>query len=157
MNTRRWLVVAILSLSSGLALAVRSAATVTTLTVPVAGIVSGVPESVSFSGTAQVSAQPTSIRIPGGHRKFVVSVDLQGVSGRGLTTGATYLAGAQPNLTRPFGPSDVVELTFPFAPAGTPATAVVRTAVVTFNLAYDASTGTLIAATASLAAPKPSN
>ena len=90
MNTRRWLVVAILSLSTGVALAVEP----TTLTVPIEGTVPGSPESVSFSGTAQVSAQPTSIRIAGGQRKSEVFIDLHRVSGRGLSTGAIYVATA---------------------------------------------------------------
>jgi hypothetical protein len=157
MNTPRWLVVAILSLSSGFALFARAVAAADTLTVPIAGTAFGLPESVYFSGTAKLSVKPTSIRLPGAKRRLVVSIDLHGISGRGLSTGATYLATAEANLTRPFGPSDVVELTFPFAVAGSPATAVGRTAVAIFNFTYDPSTGALTAATASVAALKLAN
>jgi hypothetical protein len=153
MKTPRWLIVAILSLSFGFAPAGPVPAS-STVSVPIAGTVSGLPESVVFSGKARITAKPTSIRIAGAKRKMVVSVDLNGVSGKGLSSGTTYLATAVGNLTRSFAASDVIEMTFPFFPGGSAAGAQARTAVATFTLEYDVSTGALTAAKASVAGGK---
>jgi hypothetical protein len=156
MNTPRWLLFAILLLSFGFAPA-GPVPTASSVSVPIAGTVSGLPESVVFSGKARITATPTSIRIAGAKRRMVVSVDLNGVSGRGLSSGTTYLATAVANLTRSFAASDVIEVTFPFFPGGSAAGAQARTAVATFTLEYDVSTGALTAANASVAAVKLQN
>jgi hypothetical protein len=157
METRRWLVPAFLSLALGSAPASRAAPGTaalkmapSTITVPIEGTVSGQPESVRFTGTARISVQPTSIRIAGARRKVIVSIDLNGLTGKGLSTGATYSAATEANLTRSFAASDVIEVTFPFF-RGNPADAQARTGIATFTLDYDVSTGALTAVKVSLA------
>jgi hypothetical protein len=124
----------------------------TSKTVPIAGTVFGLPESVYFSGSAQISTRPVEGRIPGASPHVVVSIDLGGVSGVGLSTKATYLASGQANLTRWLVASDLVQVTFPFSGASGRDSAV-RTALATFNLSFDVATGALTGATASISAP----
>jgi hypothetical protein len=154
MKRRFPVVSAIVSLSFGLATAV-AAQTATTVAVPLAGTVFGLPESVYFSGTAQISVRPAEDTAPGAKPRLIVSIDLGDVSGRGLSTGATYTVNGQASLTRRFTPSDTVQLTFPFFVRGAVATAQARTAVASFTFSYDPATGALTAANAFLAAPTP--
>jgi hypothetical protein len=153
MKTRRLLVPAILSLSFGFAPAL-TALTPTTVTVPIAGTVFGLPESVFFSGTAQISVRPAEDDAPGARPRMVISIDLGALSGRGLSTGSSYVAGGQINLTRRLGHGDVIEATFPFFLQGSGPTAAGRTAVASFSFDYDVATGALTSARASCSAPK---
>ena len=125
--------------------------------VSVAGTVTGVPESVYFSGPVQVTTEPAAGRVAGAKAHVVVSIDLRQLSGRGLSTGTRYVAPSQVNLTRVFGASDLIELTFPFLPSGAAPASPTRTGVATFVLAYDVTTGALTAAVATVAAFNPPN
>jgi hypothetical protein len=161
MKTRRTLstpaVLSILILSSaGLAAAgafAQTALVPTSSVVSIAGTVTGLPESVYFTGPAQISTRPAPGRIAGATAHVVVSIDLRQLSGRGLSTGATYVSSGQANLTRLFAASDLIELTFPFYQSGAAADSPARTGVATFALAYDVTTGALTAAVATIAAP----
>jgi hypothetical protein len=152
MNTRSLVVAAVVSFSFASAPAVLAQAATSTA-VPVAGTVFGLPESVYFSGTAHIAVRPAADTVPGAPPRLVVSLDLGDVTGRGLSTGATYVVNGQANLTRRFARVDTVQLTFPFFVQGSEPTARARTAVATFTLSYDAATGALTAAKAFLAAP----
>jgi hypothetical protein len=125
----------------------------TSTVVDISGTVTGSPESVVFTGPVEVSTRPASGRIAGARAHVVVTIDLRQLSGRGLSTGTTYVSPGQANLTRVFGPSDLIEVTFPFFPSGGPPGSPVRTGVLTFALAYDVTTGALTAAVATVAAP----
>ena len=154
MNPRRWLIVAILSLSLGPVPLI--AQTAGTVSVPIAGTVFGLPESVFFSGTARITVRPAQADVAAVPR-VVVSIDLGDLSGKGLTTGTVYSAGGQFNLTRPLVAGDVIQATIPFFVRGSGPTAPGRTAVASFSFDYDIATGALTSARASLAAPAPAN
>ncbi len=130
----------------------------TSTVVAISGTVTGLPESVYFTGPVQVSTRPVPGRIAGATAHVVVSIDLRNISGRGQSTGTTYLTSGHANLTRLFGASDLIEVTFPFFRSGTaggdPST---RTGLASFNLSYDVTTGALTTATASIAAPNLAN
>ena len=125
----------------------------TTTVIAVSGTVTGSPESVFFTGPVQVETRPAAGRIAGARARVVVSIDLRQLSGRGLSTGATYVSSGQANLTRAFAASDLIELSFPFFPRGAAPDSPARTGVATFVLAYDVTTGALKAAVATVAAP----
>jgi hypothetical protein len=153
MKMRRLLIPAILSLSFGFAPAL-TALTPSTVTVPIAGTVFGLPESVFFSGTAQISVRPAEDDGPGARPRLIISIDFGDLSGRGLSTGRSYVAGGQINLTRRLTPGDVIEATFPFFLRGGGPTDPGRTAVASFRFDYDVATGALTSARASCAAPR---
>jgi len=153
MKTAQWLVPAVLSLSLGFAPAVHAQAA--SKTVPIAGTVSGQPESVSFSGAARIDVTEAADNLSGSVPRMVVSITLIDVSGRGSSTGATYLLSGQTTLTRRLSANDLIEVTFPFFVRGSPAVAVTRTAVASLSYSYDPKSGRLVSADASLAAPKP--
>src|SRR5262245_14463293 len=90
----------------------------TSTVVTISGTVSGLPESVFFTGPVQVSTRPAPGRISGATAHVVVSIDLTQLSGRGLSTGRTYVSSGQANLTRVLDASDLIEITFPFFPTG---------------------------------------
>jgi hypothetical protein len=150
MNTQRLSIAAVLLLSFATAV---HALTPSTVNVPIAGTVFGLPESVFFSGTARITVRPAESDVPGRPGAVVVEIDLSDLSGRGLSTGAVYSAGNQVHLTRRLLPKDAIETTLPFALSGSAPTAARRTAVARFNLQYDMPSGLLTGATASLAAP----
>src|SRR6266704_607210 len=74
----------------------RAAFAPTIALIPVSGIVTGQPESVKFSGQAQVATEPvldtSKFNLP---PAVILSVHLFGVSGIGATTGAKYVAGGK--------------------------------------------------------------
>jgi hypothetical protein len=152
MNARQLIVSAVLSLSLAFAPALFAQSTSSTV-VRVAGTVAGVPENVDLAGTAKVEVVYATDAFPGSKPRLVVSIALD-VSGRGLSTHALYSGKAEANVTRSFAASDVVEVTFPFYPRGSAATAPARTVAATFTLNYDPATGALTSASGSLAAPK---
>ena len=125
----------------------------TSTVVTISGTVEGLPESVLFTGPVEVSTRPAPGRIAGAMAHVVVSIDLRQLSGRGLSTGKTYVSSAQANLTRVLGASDLIEITFPFFPSSAAPASPARTGLATFVLSYDVTTGALTAAVATVAAP----
>ncbi len=150
MNTRRWLVPAILFLSFAPA---SRALDPSTLAVPISGTVSGSPESVFFSGTAQITVRLAESEVRGIVPRMVVAIDLGDLVGTGLSTGNVYVTGGLINLTRRLVKGDVIRTTIPFFPRGSAPTARGRTAVASFSFAFDVTTGALTSANASLTAP----
>jgi hypothetical protein len=144
--------------------------TVSTFTIPVSGTASsvktGLPETVKFSGsvviTTTVVTDPststptatTSVLPP----SVVVSVDGRGVSGVGQKTGTVYNNECEASLTRPFGATDSIQLTFAFFPAPSstaPAGSVgdylsSKTGLLTLALTYDTTTMALTNVTGSV-------
>src|SRR2546423_1081751 len=85
--------------------------------IPVSGIATGQPESVKFSGQAQVSSElvldTSKFNVP---PAVILTIDLSNVSGTGSSTGAKYVAGGNgTNVYRPLVSNDTVEITFPFS------------------------------------------
>jgi len=122
--------------------------------VPVSGIVSGQPESVRFSGLAQVSSElvlDTS--------KFflapavILTVDLSKVSGTGSSTGAKYVVtGDGTVIYKQLVSADTLEIPFPFYRGSMNASSA-RSGVASFALSFDLNTGAITKGTASVAAP----
>jgi len=154
MNPRKLLIPAILSFSFAFAPSLKAvpALVPSSISIPVGGIVFGLPESVSFTGTAQIDVKPAEADAPGAVRRVVVFIDFGQLTGRGVSTGATYTAGGLMVITRVLSPSDVIEATLPFSISGSSPTAPTRTAVARFNFRFNMTDGTISAVTASVAA-----
>ena len=131
------------------AVAVVSIASSNTMTVSYSGTVSGQPEDVYLSGLVQIST--VVVRDPdfGTPPKVRVSIDFSNVTGQGLRTGTKYVAGGNQVLIRPLVRSDVVDVVFPFYPSGTTGTTRARSALASFTLTYDTTTGVARGASAS--------
>jgi hypothetical protein len=149
MKTRNFAVLAVLFLSFGFAPSLVAVPTLvpSSVSVPVAGVVFGLPESVFFTGTAQISVRPADADAPGAIRRVVVSIDLGELSGVGLSSRTAYVAGGLVNLTRALKPGDVLQTTIPFTTRGGDVSTA-RTALATFALKFDMASGMLTAATA---------
>jgi hypothetical protein len=118
--------------------------------VPVAGIVSGSPESVSFSGQARV--QSRLVPDPDfGRPSLLLTIDLSSVSGVGTSTKAVYSVATQELVQRRLAGTHVVTITFPFSK--TSGATVVRSAVASFNLDFDVNTGAVTNASGNVATP----
>src|SRR5690349_22985502 len=148
---------------SGLVLLVeapaRAAIASTVAFVPASGIVSGQPESVKFSGQAQVSSElvldTSKFNSP---PAVILTFDLSNVTGTGSATGAKYAMGGKgTSVYRPLVGADTVEVTFPFSRGTTMSMPSARSGVVSFALNFDLSTGAITRGTASIAAPTFSN
>jgi hypothetical protein len=135
--------------------------TVSTFTIQVSGTASslktGLSETVKFAGPVVVTT--TVVTDPVMPPSVVVQVDGRGVIGTGQKTGTTYNNECEANLTRPFAPTDMVELTFAFFPAPSATAAAQgmvgsylssKTGLLTLNLTYDASTTALTDVTAAV-------
>ncbi len=138
----------------------RAAFAPTIALIPVSGIVTGQPESVKFSGQAQVSSElvldTSKFNVP---PAVILTIDLSNVSGTGSSTGAKYVAGGNgTNLYRPLASADTVEITFPFSRGTTMSVSstgfsAVRSGVATFALSFDTNTGAITKGTANIASP----
>ena len=138
----------------------RAAFAPTIALIPVSGIVTGQPESVKFSGQAQVSSElvldTSKFNVPAA---VILTIDLSNVSGTGSSTGAKYVAGGNgTNLYRPLASADTVEITFPFSRGTTMSVSstgfsAVRSGVATFALSFDTNTGAITKGTANIASP----
>ncbi len=132
--------------------AARAQSTVSTFTIQVSGTASslktGLPETVKFAGpvviTATVVTDPT---LPPG---VVVSIDGRGVVGTGQKTGTVYKNECEANLTRPFGPTDAIEMTFAFFKDAVGSYLASKTGVLTLSLTYDTTTMALTNATGAI-------
>jgi hypothetical protein len=124
----------------------------TTTQVSISGTVSGAPESVDFAGTASVTSRLSPDPDFGKH-KVILIVDLTNVGGVGASTQTKYVISGPDIMHRPLGAADTVNVTFPFAPAGTTAAADARSGLASFALSFDVNTGAVTAATAAVATP----
>jgi len=133
----------------------RAAFAPTIALIPVSGIVSGQPESVKFSGQAQISSElvldTSKFNTP---PAVILTVDLSGVSGTGSSTGAKYTAGGNgTSVYRRLVSADTVEIAFPFSRGGTISMPSARSGVASFALSFDLNTGAITKGTATVAAP----
>lgn len=118
--------------------------------VAVSGIVSGTPESVSFSGTAKVATR-LAPDPDFGSPSLVVSIDLTGISGVGSSTRTKYSIGGPEIVQKRLAPSYAVDITFPFYKSGTNGTSDARSGLATFSFNVDSATGAVSAAIGSIA------
>ena len=118
--------------------------------VAVSGIVSGTPESVSFSGTAKVATR-LAPDPDFGSPSLVVSIDLTGVSGVGSSTRTKYSIGGPEIVQKRLVPSYLVDITFPFYASGTNGTSGARSGQATFSFNVDSATGAVSSAIGSIA------
>ena len=120
--------------------------------VPVVGVVTGSPESVSFAGNAVVSSRLAPD--PDFNRpRVVLTIDLTGVPGVGSVTGAKYVISGPEVTHRGVAASHTVEFTFPFKSSVSTSAVTARTGVASFVLDFDVNTGAVIAASANVASP----
>jgi hypothetical protein len=120
--------------------------------VPVRGIVSGSPESVTFSGNAVVQSRLAPD--PDFNRpRVVLSLDLSGVTGVGSQSGAKYAISGPEVTHRGVAASHTVEFTFPFKSSISPSAATARTGVASFVLDFDVNTGAVTSASANVSTP----
>jgi len=126
--------------------------TATSALVPVTGIVSGSPESVSFSGQVQVNASVVTDPDFGSAPTVVVSFDLSTITGVGSSTKKKYVVTNQEILTRKLTAADSVQMTFPFnvSGGGIESSSV---GLASFNLSFDVNTMKLTGASGSIASP----
>jgi hypothetical protein len=119
--------------------------------VQVRGIVSGEPESVAFSGQAQINSK----LVPDpdfGKPSLLLTIDLGSVSGVGSSTNAKYVISSQELVQRRVAASHRVEITFPFVKSGMGMSAT-RTGVASFALDFDVNTGAVTSATGNVSSP----
>lgn len=135
-----------------------SAPTTTNLTtasasgVPIKGTVTGRPESVSFSGQAQIRSR--LVQDPDfGRPVLLLNIDLSGVSGVGSSTRANYVILSPENVQRHLAPSHRVQVTFPFMRSNSTDSSSARTGVASFALDFDVNTGAVVSAAASVSSP----
>ena len=132
-----------------------SSASITTTTpakVLLKGVVSGAPESVSFSGQAQLVASVVTDPDFGSWPKVVLFIDLGGVTGMGSQTRTKYLIADQKVLTRVLAATDTVQATFPFYPSGgSPLSP--RVGQASFTLSFDVNSLTLTGASGAISSP----
>jgi hypothetical protein len=118
--------------------------------VAIRGVVSGAPESVSFSGQAKVTSRlapdPDFFK-----PRLVLSIDLSGVPGVGSNTGAKYVISGPELMQRHLAASHTIEITFPFQ--GGASSAGARTGVASFVLDFDVNTGAVIRASGGVSTP----
>ena len=133
----------------------RAAFAPTVALIPVSGIVTGQPESVKFSGQAQVSSElvldTSKFNLP---PAVILTFDLSKVSGTGASTGARYTAGGNgTNVYRRLVSNDTVEVTFPFSRGTSVSMPSARSGVASFALSFDMNSGAITNGTASIAGP----
>jgi hypothetical protein len=131
-----------------------STATTSSALVAVAGIVSGSPESVSFSGQAQVSTKAVTDPDFGNPPTVVISINLSSITGVGSSTKKKYVISNQEILTRKLAAADTVQMTFPFYVSGTSAIGAATVGMASFNLSFDMTTLKLTGVSGSIASPQ---
>jgi hypothetical protein len=120
--------------------------------VPVRGVVTGAPESVTFTGNAVVLSRLAPD--PDFNRpRVVLTLDLTGVAGTGAQSGAKYVISGPEFTQRQVAASHAIEFTFPFKSNVSAAAATARTGVASFVLDFNVSTGAVTGASASVTSP----
>jgi hypothetical protein len=145
MRTYRALLAAVLSLAAACASAQDTL-------VPIRGIVSGSPESVSFSGNALVKSRLAPD--PDFNRpRLVLTIDLTSVAGVGSTSGAKYVISGPELTQREVAASHAFEFTFPFKSTRSTTASTARTGIAAFVLDFDVNTGAVTGASGNVSSP----
>ena len=120
--------------------------------VPVKGVVTGSPETVTFTGNAVVSSRLAPD--PDFNRpRVVLTLDLTGVAGTGSQSGAKYAISGPEFAHLEVAASHTVEFTFPFKSGASASAATARTGVASFVLDFNVSTGAVTGASANVSSP----
>jgi hypothetical protein len=122
-------------------------------TAAVSGTVIGSPESVSFSGSLAVNSKRVSDPDFGNPDIVVVSVDLSGMKGTGLSSGRSYAVTGQEVIQRRLVSADTLLVTFPFSPSGSSMSMSPRIGAAKLALTFDVTTGALTNAAAVVSNP----
>jgi hypothetical protein len=132
----------------------QTAGTWSSTLVPIAGTVSGQPESVAFLGLAKVNSKLAPD--PDFNRpSLVLTIDLTGLSGVGLSSRAKYVIAGPENIQRTVAATHVVEFTFPFAKSGAMNLGSAQSAVASFALGFDPNTGVVTSASGNVTSASP--
>jgi hypothetical protein len=158
MKTRRPLfprvVISLLAAMLGGLLGGPSALADSSVAIAISGTVDGSSESVYVSGLAQVTSTFVKADPTFNHpARVILSFDLHNVTGKGLSTGATYVTKAQDEVLRPLAPSDLVAIAFPLYPNTTIGFRSARAGLASFNLSFDVTTGNITGGTATVSTP----
>ena len=122
--------------------------------IAISGTVDGSPESVYVSGLAQITSTLVKADLTFNHPpRVILSFDLHNVSGKGLSTGATYVTKTQDDMLRLLAPSDVVAITFPLYPNTAAGFRSARAGLASFKLSFDVTTGAITGGTATVSTP----
>jgi hypothetical protein len=120
--------------------------------VPIRGIVSGKPESVAFSGRAQITSR--LVKDPDfGRPSLLVKFDFSGVSGVGSSTNASYVIQGEDRTQRRLAASHQFEVTFPFMQSSSTNLLSARPGVAYFAVEFDVNTGAVTNAKARIDSP----
>jgi len=119
----------------------------------VSGTVVGSPESVSFSGSVAVNSKRVSDPDFGGSDVVIVSVDLSGMKGTGLSSGKVYAVSGQEIVQRQLTAADTLLVTFAFSPSGSAMSMSPRIGAAKLALSFDVTTGALTRASAVVSNP----
>jgi hypothetical protein len=120
--------------------------------VPIKGIVSGQPESVSFSGQAQISSR--LVRDPDFNKPSVLfTIDMSSVAGVGSLTKAKYVIPSGELVQRRLGATHQVDITFPFLKSGSTEGSSARSGVASFALSIDVNTGAITSGAGNVVSP----
>lgn len=133
---------------------VPAAVLTSSVTIPVAGIVNGLPESVSLSGSVTIVSRLSSDPLTGESMRNRITIKLVNVSGVGLTSGAKYVATGENTMMRLGSAADQFDVMFPFYRTAAAGPLSARSAMVSITLKVNPVSGAVGGATASIATPK---
>jgi hypothetical protein len=123
------------------------------ITIPIAGTVTGATESIVLSGTAEIASTFVLDTLLIEPPRELISIKLVKVSGVGLSTLARYVVAGQNVLLRPLVSSDLIEITFPLAPDTPGGTSQARPVLASFTLKFDVVVGSLTGGVARFSTP----
>ena len=114
--------------------------------VPVSGTVGGAPEAVVFSGNVHIRS--TLVRDPdfGKPPTVQLAIDLAGLVGKGLHSGAKYVSSAEFVNSTELNANETIELTFPFHADSRKGHLVARAGLLALTLKFDARNGAIVGA-----------
>lgn len=121
-----------------------------TTLVSVSGVVTGSPESVTFSGTAKVATR-LAPDPDFGKPNVVISIDLTGLSGMGSSSRTKYTIGGPEIVQQRLAPTHSVDITFPFYASGTMGTTGARSGAASLSFSVDGATGAISGAVVNIA------
>ena len=154
MKTHRWFLVPALSIAlfalAGSSIAAVTAAVDSDGLIPISIKLAAKPESLLVSGTVRIKCSRIEDPDFRAAAHVAVSVDLSGLTARGVSSGAVYvIAPGELVLWRPLAANDVLQPSVAFYRSGD-ALSSAQTAQVSLSLTYDVTTGKLTTGSVSL-------
>ena len=131
------------------ALAVVSVGATGATMIAYSGTVDGPPEAVALNGFVRVATQVVRDPDFGKPPIVLLTIDVSGITGVGLVTGAKYVTSGDQQLIRPLVAVDVVDVTFAVFPGTRGGSARARSALASLTLVYDTGSGALTTGAAS--------